>query len=181
MSKSLQEQLLKAGMVSAKQFKQAKASKAKKKKQNTANKGESNPSQQEAQHKVAEKRQRDRVLNLKIVEEKKQRATAAQVRLLIQQNKVAEDSDGQPFHFEYEGSIKSVFVSETVRKDLADGRLAIAKRNARYRIVPASTAEKIRSLDPSSLVLFGKSKNSSEKEVLDSAYADYTVPDDLVW
>ena len=181
MSKSLQEQLLKAGMVSAKQFKQAKASKAKKKKQNTANKGESNPSQQEAQHKVAEKRQRDRVLNLKIVEEKKKRATAAQVRSLIQQNKVAEDSDGQPFHFEYEGSIKSVFVSETVRKDLADGRLAIAKRNARYRIVPASTAEKIRNLDPSSLALFGKSKNSSEKEVLDSAYADYTVPDDLVW
>jgi uncharacterized protein YaiL (DUF2058 family) len=181
LSKSLQEQLLKAGMVSAKQFKQAKASKAKKKKQNAANKGESNPSQQEAQHKVAEKRQRDRVLNLKIVEEKKQLATAAQVRLLIQQNKVAEDSDGQPFHFEYEGSIKSVFVSETVRKDLADGRLAIAKRNARYRIVPASTAEKIRNLNPSSLVLFGKSENSSEKEAIDPAYADYTVPDDLVW
>ncbi|RTZ93002.1 MAG: hypothetical protein DSY92_01535, partial [Planctomycetota bacterium] len=92
-----------------------------------ANKGESNPSRQEAQHRLAEKRQRDRVLNLKIEEEKKQRATAAQVRSLIQENKVAEDSDGQPFHFEHEGSIKSVFVSEAVRKDLADGRLAIAK------------------------------------------------------
>jgi uncharacterized protein YaiL (DUF2058 family) len=173
--------LLKAGVVSAKQFKQAKASKAKRNKQNAANKRESNPLRQEAQHKVAEKRQRDRALNLRVEEEKKQRVTAAQVRSLIQENKVAEDSEGQPFHFEHEGNIKSLFVSEAVRKDLADGRLAIAKSKARYRVVPESTAEKIKSLDPSSLVLFGKSKNSSEKETLDPAYADYIVPDDLVW
>jgi uncharacterized protein YaiL (DUF2058 family) len=49
--------------------------------------------------------------------------------------------------------------------------------NGEFELVPAETAEKIRQLNPSLVIDPPEESESTE----DDDYADYKVPDDLIW
>ncbi len=68
---------------------------------------------------------------------------------------------------------------------LISGRLAIARvvadnnGESEYAIIPASVADKITQRDADSIVL--NSALSQEEQDEEDPYADFKVPDDLMW
>ncbi|MCX2944132.1 DUF2058 family protein, partial [Rahnella perminowiae] len=81
--------------------------------------------------------------------------------------------------------IKKMVVDKATQSQLISGRLAIARLVAdgsgesQYAIIPASVADKIAQRDASSIVL--NSALSQEEQDEEDPYADFKVPDDLMW
>ena len=81
--------------------------------------------------------------------------------------------------------IKKIAVDKTTQAQLISGRLAIARlvvdnsSESEYAIIPASVADKIAQRDANSIVL--NSALSQEEQDGEDPYADFKVPDDLMW
>ena len=167
---TLQEQLLKAGLVTSK--KAAKVERTAKKSRVQA---------REARAAVEEDKQ--------LSEQQKQAALAkeykAQVKQLIEMNRITIANGDIGFNFTDGNLIKKIFVDKLTQAQLINGRLAIARllvdnnSEGEYAIIPASVADKIAQRDASSIVLH--SALSAEEQDEDDPYADFKVPDDLMW
>lgn len=181
MGNSLFEQLKKTGLVDEKKAKKVKQGQYKKKKQK-GKKGAPAPVSEAtllAQKALAEKAERDRKLNQQRKEAAERKAINAQIRQLIEANRV-EKSDGDVvYHFTDATVVKRLHVSPAVHQHLASGRLAIARLDDGYALVPLAVAEKIRQRDEQRIILCGQSCESETAE--DDPYADYKIPDDLMW
>ena len=179
MNHSLRDQLLKAGLVNEKQAKKAKQEKRIKAKQQRKNKtAVLDETQLSARQALAEKAERDRRLNRERQQASERKAQEAQIKQLIETNRLPVEDGEIAYHFEDEKKIKRIYVTEPIRKRLAGGGLAIVRSEAQYDVVPAAVAEKIRTRD-GQRVIFCNEKQSGEDA--DDAYADYQVPDDLRW
>lgn len=177
---TLQEQLLKSGLVSAAQAKSAKSDKRKQTQQQRKNNVEVVDKAKElAQKAQAEKIERDRELNLLRKQQEDQKQIAAQVKQLIELNRQPRDDEGLAYNFTDNNKIKRLYVSEAMREQIAQGRLAIVKLGQQYEVVSAEVAGKIKARDEASVIVF----NEQNKEAVDveDAYAAYQVPDDLMW
>ncbi|BEM69237.1 DUF2058 domain-containing protein [Serratia ureilytica] len=175
---TLQEQMLKAGLVTSK--KMAKV-------QRTAKK--SRVQAREAREAVEENKkaqlERDKQLN----EQQKQAALSkeykAQVKQLIEMNRIVLAKGDIGFNFTDGNLIKKILVDKATQTQLINGRLAIARlvvenrEECEYAIIPASVADKIAQRDAGSIVLH--SALSQEEQDEDDPYADFKVPDDLMW
>lgn len=175
---TLQEQMLKAGLVTGK--KMAKV-------QRTAKK--SRVQAREAREAVDENKkaqlERDKQLN----EQQKQAVLSkeykAQVKQLIEMNRIDISKGDIDFNFTDNNLIKKIAVDKMVQTQLISGRLAIARLAAdnggesKYIIIPASVADKIALRDANSIVL--NSVLSQEEQDEEDPYADFKVPDDLIW
>jgi uncharacterized protein len=82
-------------------------------------------------------------------------------------------------HFDYNGKIRRVHVTDTQLKSLNAGELAVVQMDGRYLLVAASLAGEVQTLLPSLVALMV----DPNAPVSDDPYADpkYAVPDDLVW
>lgn len=141
---TLQEQMLKAGLVTSK--KMAKV-------QRTAKK--SRVQAREAREAVEENKkaqlERDKQLN----EQQKQAALSkeykAQVKQLIEMNRIVLAKGDIGFNFTDGNLIKKILVDKATQTQLINGRLAIARlvvenrEECEYAIIPASVADKSRS------------------------------------
>ena len=58
-----------------------------------------------------------------------------------------------------------------------DGALAIVRHEDFYELVPAVIAERVQQVDPATLVVW----NRPEPKDPDDPYAEFEVPDDLMW
>ena len=76
------------------------------------------------------------------------------------------------------GKIRRLYVNDKQHGQLVKGQLAIVKLGERYELVTRETAEKIRQRDPAFVVLLN---DQPPPEDPDDPYADYKVPDDLIW
>ncbi|NOQ35905.1 MAG: DUF2058 family protein [Methylococcaceae bacterium] len=181
MAKSLQEQLLGAGLISDSKAKTAKTNKRKQTKAQRKNKAvvEDNTKQQLAEAK-AEQVEKDRLLNQQKQQQAEQKAIVAQVKQLIDTCKVPQDKEGEAYNFSDGATIKKIYVDTEKREQIAKGRLAIVKLEGRYEIVTAEVAAKISQRDETAVVLLNDRK-TEDKAVEDDAYADYQIPDDLMW
>lgn len=89
------------------------------------------------------------------------------------------------FNFTDNNLIKKLYVDKLTQSQLINGRLAIARlvvdgsSEAGYAIIPASVADKIAQRDADSIVL--NSALSQEEQDEEDPYADFKVPDDLMW
>lgn len=181
---SLQDQLLKAGLVDKNRAK--KANKDKQKQTNFARKTGRitvNEAKVSAQQKQVRKAERDRELNLKKQIASNQKAIAAQIIQLIEINKLDRDQGEIPYSFVYENKVKNIVVTESLKNQLTQGRLAIVtllvNKDRKFEIVPAPVAEKIAQRDTECVVQLNEKVNTEENE--DDLYADYQIPDDLTW
>ena len=133
---SLQEQLLKSGLVSSAKAKNIKSDKHKqeqlKRNNNITVVDEAKELVQKA---LAEKVEKDRALNLQIKEQEQQKHLQAQIKQLIELNKQPREPDGLAYHFTDENKVKTLYVSETMREALIKGRLAIVKLGKNYEVV----------------------------------------------
>lgn len=176
---SLQDQLLKAGLVDNKKANKIRKSKHKQVKQQQKNKIET-PDEVKlaAQQAHAEKVERDRQLNRQRKADAERRAIAAQVRQLVEMNRQPGDEDGIAYSFTDGKLVKRISVSDAQLKQLGNGRLCIIRLDDQYELIPTLVAEKIRLRDESTQIL---SNQPTETPDEDDPYADFQVPDDLMW
>jgi hypothetical protein len=152
MGNPLQDQLLKAGLASKKQAKKAEHEKRVSRKQNNGNSPAAVSNQ--AREEQAAKDQRNRELNLQRAEETRLREQKAQVKQLIETNRLPQDGRGEPYHFVEQNKIKRIFVSEEMTDQLSRGQLAIVKLGAGYEVVSAKVARQITDRDKEAVVVF---------------------------
>ena len=175
---SLQDQLLKAGLIDDKKANKIKKNKHKQTKQKQKNKIETtNEAKLAAQQAQAEKAQRDRQLNQQRKAEAERKAIAAQVRQLVEMNRQPRDEGDITYSFTDGTLVKRIPVSEIQLKQLSNGRLCIIKLDGQYELIPTLVAEKIQLRDESTQIL---SNQSTETPDEDDPYAAFQVPDDLM-
>jgi len=175
---TLQEQMLKAGLVTSK--KMAKV-------QRTAKK--SRVQARGAREAVEENKKAQQERDKQLSEQQKQAVLSkefkAQVKQLIEMNRIPLSKGNITFNFTDNNVIKKLEVDKTTQAQLINGRLAIArlavdnKPEGEYAIIPASVADKIAQRDAGSIVLH--SALSQEEQDQDDPYADFKIPDDLMW
>jgi uncharacterized protein YaiL (DUF2058 family) len=182
---SLQDELLKAGLVDKAQVDRARKQQHQQRRQQAQAKPKKkarraqpavDPAVAQAR---AEKAAHDRELNAQREEVRRQREVNAQVRQLVSRHRHArvEREDDRPFHFENKGKIKRIFVDDETQAMITSGRLKIVNDNGQFELVPADIAEKIRARNPSLVIDLPE----NEQPAADDPYAAYQVPDDLMW
>lgn len=175
---TLQEQMLKAGLVSSKKLEKV---------QRTAKK--SRVQAREAREAVEVNKQAQIERDKELSEQQKQATLAkeykAQIKQLIEMNRIVIAKGDIGFNFTDGNLIKKITVDKTTQKQLVNGRLAIARlvaeagRESEYAIIPAVVANKIIQRDASYIVFSGELTQEAKDE--DDPYADFVVPDDLMW
>ena len=175
---SLQEQLLKAGIADEKKAKKIKQEQRKAKK---ANKGKPQVDEGKlaAQRALAEKAERDREINRQRQAEVEKKAIYAQILQLVDINKVDRKQGDIAFQFTDGKKIKRIYVTNALQEQLVKGLLAIVKVRDNFELVPAVIADKIIQRDASVIVLHNDKPADQPEE--DDPYADYQIPDDLMW
>lgn len=181
MANSLMDQLKKAGLVDKKKGQQAKKAKQKKDrmKRNSNIKGE-DQSKQLAKETEQKKKEHDRQLNLKREHEAENIAIIAQIKQLIESHHIEGEGD-IVYNFTHDNKIKRIYVTEKMQKQLGAGRLAIVTLDERYEVVPYPIAEKISQRDAGRVIFSELSNNIGDTGDEDDPYAEYQVPDDLMW
>lgn len=182
MSGSLKDQLLQAGLADAKRAKQF--DKEKRKASRIARRsGEviEDEIKVAAQQARAEKAQRDRELNQQREEKAQRKAINAQIRQLIETNEVARKGGDINFHFTDGKQVKKFYVDAMQQKQLAAGRLAIAKQGDQYALIPAVVADKIAERDETRVIRCQESDAAKLTAEEEEWYKDYEIPDDLMW
>lgn len=175
---TLQEQMLKAGLVTSK--KMAKVQRTAKKSRVQAREAreavEENKKAQLERDKLLSEQQKQAVLSKEL---------KAQVKQLIEMNRITVARGTIDFNFTDNNLIKKVAVDKLTQTQLINGRLAIARlvadnsAEAQYAIIPAAVAEKIAQRDAASIVLHSALSQDAQDE--DDPYADFKIPDDLMW
>ena len=180
MSKSLKDQLLKAGLIDVKQASAARKEKTKQEKMERKHKIETvDEAKLNAQRAVQEKAERDRQLNFERDEQLRHKAIIAQIKQLIETSRISRDGGQIPYNFTDGTKIKKLLVTDALQNQLSNGRLAIVKFDEQYSIVPKAVADKIRLRDENYVVLSNQLQSSVDD--VDDPYADFKIPDDLMW
>ncbi|MBE0469510.1 MAG: DUF2058 domain-containing protein [Methyloprofundus sp.] len=183
MAISLQDQLLNSGLIDKSKANQVKKGKYKQTKQQRNSKTtQTDEATLLAQQALAEKQAKDRDLNLQKKAEAEEKAILAQIKQLIKENAQAKakGDDAIAYNFSDHNIVKKIYVSEATLKHISNGKLAIVKYDSSYDLVPAQVAEKIKQRDPS-YVLVMNDKDQEAINTGDDPYADFQIPDDLMW
>ncbi len=175
----LRDQLLKSGLVNEKQVKKAQKEKHKEQR----GQGKAGVPDEEAlrrQRVQAEKLERDRQLNQQRKEAADRKALGAQVRQLIEVHRQPIREGEIPFSFTDDGKVKKLMLDTKTRDQLVRGQLAIVRGDQGYGFVPRETAEKILQREAAYVILLNEPAGQDDP-FGDDPYADYQVPDDLIW
>ena len=180
MGNPFQDQLLKAGVVTKQQVKKAQSASNKKKKEQRSKKNTVvDENKIKLQQAAKEKADHDKALNLRKEEQAKQKATSIEIDQLITKNCIKRNDDCEiVYNFEHRNKVNRIYVNTEMRQQIVDGKLGLARIEGRYELIPKLIAEKIQLRNEKRVVLFEK-----EEEVIDEndPYAEFQVPDDLVW
>jgi uncharacterized protein YaiL (DUF2058 family) len=181
MRSTLQDQLLKAGLVDEKSIKEAKKQKQSQQQKVAKNQRhiETDEAKLLAQKALADKADRARALNVQHNEQMMQRAIAAQIRQMIEHNRQSRGGGDIAYNFSDNKVIKKILVSQKVSDEIRRGQLAIVKLDDKYELIPAAAAAKIRERDAACVVVCNE--NTVSAGVDDDPYADFKIPDDLMW
>ena len=177
MGNSLQEQLLKLGLVDEKRARQTQQAKRQEKKRGS---DQAEAQRAQAQKAQAEKAERDRQLNKQRQEEAERKARMAQIKELIDANRLPKGDGELAYNFIDGSKVRRLYVNPNVHRQLVDGSAAIVKLRGQYNIVPVAIAEKIRERDAACIVTTPDEVATDTPEA-DDPYAKYQVPDDLMW
>ncbi|MBO9716785.1 MAG: DUF2058 domain-containing protein [Pseudoxanthomonas sp.] len=177
----LQEQLLKAGLV--KKSKVAEVVREQNKARHA--KGPSAPDelQLEVERARAGKAERDRALDAERKAQARASELRAQARQIVEDRKVPRTGDSE-YRFTVDGTIRTLLLDADLRRKLSTGALVIARLDDRFELLPRLAADKVRERDPGMIVLDHGQETAAAPESTsedDAYYAQFKVPDDLVW
>lgn len=176
MSNPFQEQFLKAGLVNDQQVKKARTDQRKGKKK-AGGKPPADAARIAAEQARQRKAEADRQRERERQEKAQAKEKAAQVAQLIQHHAQPHGRGEISYHFvDPNGKIQRLMVDRKQQRQLAQGALVIVANDGRYAIVAREGAEKIRQRDPERIVV----DHRGREEVMDPAYTEFPIPDDLI-
>lgn len=183
MAGSLRDQLLKAGLVSNQQVRESKRNQHKKRKQ-AGNKGKNadgiSLAQAYGKRSQHEKLERDRELNRKREEAKRRKEIKARLRQIIVSNALNDKQAEIARHFEHNGKIRKIYLTTEQQKRLTAGRLGIVYFAGRYYLLDAERVDKVAAVDAAAVALM-LGAGPADDESGDAHYAQFEVPEDLMW
>ena len=177
----LQEQLLKAGLVKKSRVNEA----AREQHKARHGKGPAKPSDiaLEAERARLAKVERDRALERERKAQARLAESRAQARQIISDKQVPGAGESE-YRFDAGGAIRTLLVDGEQRRQLASGVLVIASVGERYALLPRAAGDKVRERDPGMIVLDHGKGDTGQTDAAsgdDAYYAQFQVPDDLVW
>ncbi|AGA90726.1 hypothetical protein Thimo_1961 [Thioflavicoccus mobilis 8321] len=175
---SLQEQLLKAGLVDEQKLKQARSDKRKKGKAAPKGAAHVDPAREQARRAQAEKAKRDRELNRQHQEATRRKALDNELRELIHAHRLSRDGGEVAFNFTDGSTLKRLYLRREQQQQVVDGNLAVVRQDTFYELIPAAIAERVAARQPERIIVFNKPGTESGE---DDDYAEFKVPDDLMW
>jgi uncharacterized protein YaiL (DUF2058 family) len=183
MRNTLQDQLLKAGLVDEKAVKQARKQQHASQQKVSKNQRhvETDETKLLAQKTLADKAERDRLLNQQHNEQMMQRAIAAQIRQLIEHNRQSRGAADVAYNFVDHKVIKKILVGQKVIDQIERGQLAIVRLDEKYELIPALAAAKIRERDAACVVVCNERSAVVDSASEEDPYAAFAIPDDLMW
>ena len=159
---SLQDQLLNAGLVDKKKAQANKKAKNKQKYQQTKGKQqEADEARLLAEKALAEQAERSRELNRQQQEAAEQKAVQAQIRQLINMNRIDRSRGETAYQFADGNKIQSIYVTDKLQQQLADGIIAIVRLDEGYELIPRQVIDKITQRDESCLVVLNEGNDLS--------------------
>lgn len=181
---SLQDQLLKAGLSTKQKARQANSDKRKKNKQKRSGVAVDASMQEQVKKELElakqEKLARDTALN----NEKKAALASKEQQLriiqILQHHQITNVNGEAEYNYTFDSKIKKLFIDDVTHKALVNGRLALCGVEEKTYIVTAETAEKVASLDEK-VILVQNTKVLEEVSDEDDPYAEFQIPDDLMW
>jgi uncharacterized protein YaiL (DUF2058 family) len=183
MGKSFQDQLLALGLVDKKKAKETKKQQHQTKKKNakvSRNKQVIDENVLLAQKAEEKKKARARKLNQERDAKLKKREEAAQIKQFVEQNRIEKDEKGMAYRFNVSGKIQRIFVAKEVADRLSDGRLGIVVLAEQFEVLPRTVVEKITAINNQMIVILND-RTGDEVDDPDDPYAEYKIPDDLMW
>ncbi|HHI4988344.1 hypothetical protein CGG83_18235 [Vibrio parahaemolyticus] len=169
---TLQEQMLKAGLVNEKKLKKVKKGSKKSRVQAREVKAAVEESKRQQVERDKQLSQQQNALRLS-------KEIKAQINQLIEMNKIELKDGDIKYNFTHGTLVKSLYVDSLIREQLIKGILAIAIVGESYVVIPRGVANKIAQRDES--VIIEQKEAESEIPAEDDPYADFVVPDDLMW
>lgn len=141
-----------------------------------------NAQQIEAERARAERVERDRALAAERNAQAQAREQRAQARQIVDTQRVAPGGDIE-YRFVGGGVMRALRVDASQRTQLASGALVIAQLDDGYVMLPRAAAEKVRARDASMIVLDHATPGTDAPPASDddAYYAQFEVPDDLIW
>jgi uncharacterized protein YaiL (DUF2058 family) len=176
--KSLQDQLIKAGLGNKQQARQINHAKKK-------NKGKGAPEVTEslaaAQRAAQQEKDRQRNLDIQIAAEEK--AKLVQIIQLIESNKITPPTRGLPYYYVFNNKIRKCKVDDKMRIRLAYGQIGIVQlpqvEGHCFYFVSEATLEKLRSRKADQYIVWSHSPSSFKDYLATHEMEDWNYPKDL--
>ena len=183
MGNPFQDQLLKAGVVTKQQVKKAQSATNKKKKEQRSKKNNVlDENKVKAQQLAKEKAEQDKALNLRKEEQAKLKATSIEIDQLILSNLIKRNEECEiVYNFEHRKKINRIYINEDMKQRIINGQLGIARIEGRYELIPKLIAERIQKRNEKRVILFEQTEPEEQATDEDDPYAEFKVPDDLMW
>ena len=167
MKGSLQEQLLKSGLIDEDRL-------------NSSKKQTKKPVKKKNKKFAGHKPRIPTPVKQVVVEDpKKQKELRAEVKKRLRSYKLNDKSGEIAYNYTINNQIKRFYVNEKQQKELIDGKLAIANWNDISYLIPATNVEELRTLYPKIDICFTEAQENLTNE--DDPYAGYEIPDDIKW
>ena len=186
---ALQAQLLKAGLVKKSQVsqvanQQAKARTDKHDPKAAAIAAEAEKARIEAEKARLEKVERDRQIAAERNAQRRAAELRAQARQIISDKKLVAKGEAE-YRFEHAGAIRTLLMSEALRKQVIDGAVVVVVDGQGYSLLPRPAALQVRERDADAIALDNAGRDYVEPSTGnaedDAYYAQFQVPDDLMW
>jgi len=179
---SLQDQLMNSGLVNKQKAKQAQTEKRRKAKQKKK-KGTviASDVQVAIQEKAEIQKQKDLAKNQQTQEQLAVRAAHGKLIQMIAQHCEKNYQGELDYHFTYDSKVKRIAVTAEIQQGLIKGLFAICVLNDEFYLINKEAANKLRSIDESVLVALHDQTDTVEQNDEDDPYAEFAVPDDLMW
>ncbi|WP_067561098.1 DUF2058 domain-containing protein [Halofilum ochraceum] len=105
---------------------------------------------------------------------------ADRLRQMIRANRIDRAYAAVPYRFTQGARVREIAVTGTQQGRIARGELAVVSDGQRCELVPAKVARRVRGIDPAAVLVLnvGDERGGNTDE---DPYADYRVPDDLMW
>lgn len=181
---SLQDQLIKAGLSNKQKARQANTEKKRKNKQKRSGANVDVSLQEQVKKELEltqkEKQARDQALNLQKKAALAEKERVLRIQQILEHHQVPLKDGELEFNYTDDKKIKKLYLDSVSHKALVNGKLAICSLLEKTYIVTAETAEKVTTLDEH-VVLLLNDKLVEETIDEDDPYAEFQIPDDLMW
>ncbi|OQX08328.1 MAG: nucleoprotein/polynucleotide-associated enzyme [Thiothrix lacustris] len=187
---SLKDQLLKAGLIDQSKAQKAEQDQRKQAHQKTAKAQKQAKKSGEvvvdeakllAEKVLQEKAERSKELNRQQREQAEKKAIQAQIKQLITLNSIDRKRGDLAYQFADGNKIKKLYLTHALQDQLAYGIIVLVKFGDGYELVPRQIAEKIAQRDATCILVQNASSLEQQAAMEDDPYADFKIPDDLMW